>query len=141
LRWRQGDRAPFRIEDERDLEDLLRALLPLYFDDIRPEGRTPRYADGSRVDFRLAPERIAVAVKIARPSILVAQLTEQFREDAVYYRGRPDCRTLVVLVYDPEGRIPEPRSQEAAWSAREGEWEQRCILSTPEAAHSPQIPV
>ena len=67
LRWRQGDRPPFRVEDERDLEDLLRALLPLHFDDVRPEGRTPRYAAGVRTDFRLAPERIAVAVKVARP--------------------------------------------------------------------------
>lgn len=31
LRWRQGERPPFRIEDERDLEDLVRSLLPLYF--------------------------------------------------------------------------------------------------------------
>ena len=28
LRTRQGDRPPLRVEDERDLEDLLRALLP-----------------------------------------------------------------------------------------------------------------
>ena len=55
LRWRQGDRPPFRVEDERDLEDLLRALLPLHFDDVRPEGRTPRYAAGVRTDFRLVP--------------------------------------------------------------------------------------
>ena len=141
LRWRQADRPPFRVEDERDLEDLLRALLPLYFDDVRPEGRTPRYAAGVRTDFRLAPERIAVAVKVAPRPVLGASLTEQLKEDATYYRGRPDCSALIVLVYDPEGRIPEARSQEAAWSVREDEWELRCVISTAEAAHSAQIAV
>jgi hypothetical protein len=134
LRWRQGERPPFRIEDERDLEDLLRALLPLSFDDVRPEGRTPRYAAGVRSDFRLAPERLAVAVKVARPPVLGDRMKEQLCEDAAYYRGRPDCHTLVVLIYDPEERIPEPRTQEAAWSMREGEWQLRCVICTPEAA-------
>src|SRR5437879_5982002 len=40
LRVRQTNRPPYRIEDEHDLEDLLRALLALHFDDIRPENRT-----------------------------------------------------------------------------------------------------
>ncbi len=67
LRWRQGDRPPFRVEDETDLEDLLRAILPLHFDAVRPERRTPHYAAGGRTDFLLAAERIAVAVKL-RPA-------------------------------------------------------------------------
>ena len=140
LRWRQGDRPPFRVEDERDLEDLLRALLPLSFDDVRPEGRTPRYAAGVRSDFRLAPERIAVAVKLGAPPVLGDRLKEQRQEDAAYYRGRPDVRTLVVLIYDPEGRIPEPRTQEAAWSMREEEWQLRCVISSPDAAWSAHDP-
>src|SRR5438874_339984 len=40
LRSRQDGRPPFRVEDEKDLEDLARALLPLHFDDVRPECRT-----------------------------------------------------------------------------------------------------
>src|SRR5947209_8211643 len=35
LRTRQTDRPPFRIQDERDLEDLVRALLPLDFEAVR----------------------------------------------------------------------------------------------------------
>src|SRR5262249_19589729 len=54
LRVRQGDRPAFRVVDEKDLEDLLRALLPLYFDDVRPQSRTPRYAACTRTDFLLA---------------------------------------------------------------------------------------
>jgi hypothetical protein len=135
LRWRQGERPPFRITDEKDLEDLLRALLPLNFDDVRPEGRTPRYAAGTRVDFLLAPERVAVAVKLVRPPLLAEQIAGQMQEDETYYRVRPGCRTLVVLVYDPEGLLHEPRLLEAAWSVHEDEWNLRAVVAAPEPPH------
>ncbi len=137
LRWRQGDRPPFRIEDEKDLEDLLRALLPLHFDDVRPECRTPRYAAGTRTDLLLAAERAALTVKVVRPPFEASRLAEQLGEDADYYRGRPDCGVLVALVYDPEGTLHEPRGMEAAWSIREDDWELRCVVSTPAAASLP----
>src|SRR5437763_1122691 len=34
LRCRHGERPPFRVDDGYDLEDLVRALLPLHFDDV-----------------------------------------------------------------------------------------------------------
>lgn len=102
LRNRNGDRPPFRVADERDLEDLLRALLPLHFDDIRPECRTPSYASCTRTDFLLAPENIALTIKWAQPRI-----HEEMREDAAYYRCERKCRTLVLFVYDPESSLRE----------------------------------
>ena len=62
LRSRYLDRAPFAIQDEHDLEDLVRAVLALRFDDIRIESRTPRYALDTRVDFLLYPSGIAITV-------------------------------------------------------------------------------
>ena len=70
FRVRQGDRPAFRVNDERDLEDLLRSILPLHFDDIRPECRTPSYAAGTRTDFLLSPESIALTIKQAQPRVL-----------------------------------------------------------------------
>lgn len=103
LRVRHDARPPFRVADERDLEDLLRALLPLHFDDIRPEGRSPSYSAVTRMDFLLAPESIAVTLKLVQPHVL-----EQVAEDAEYYRIERKCRTLVVCVYDPEASLREP---------------------------------
>lgn len=103
LRTRYDDRPPFRVVDERDLEDLLRALLPLHFDDIRPENRTPSYAAITRTDLLLAPEGIALTIKLAQRRIL-----EQVPEDAAYYRHERKCRTLVLFVYDPESSLREP---------------------------------
>lgn len=98
LRVRHADRPPFRVADEYDLEDLLRAMLPLAFDCVRPECRTPRYAVGTRTDFLLATEGIAVTSKWARSGIV-----EQVAEDAAYYRRERKAGTLVVFVFDPEG--------------------------------------
>ncbi len=109
LRTRTGDRPPFRIVDERDLEDLLRSLLPLLFDDIRPESRTPRYSAVTRTDFILAPERIAVTAKYARTDRREPQLAAQLHEDAAYYRAQGNCDVLIAYVHDPEGVLREPR--------------------------------
>jgi hypothetical protein len=117
LRWRQTDRPPFRIEDERDLEDMLRALLPLHFDQIRLESRTPSYSPGTRTDLLLASPQIAISSKCVRPGISPEQLAGQVAEDAAYYwRNSATPRTLVVLVYDPENRLTHPRAMEQAWS-------------------------
>lgn len=109
LRWRQGDGPPFRVENERDLEDLVRAVLPLRFDEVRLESRTPRYSSRTRTDFFLPRGKIAITVKYVRGDLLEPQLREQWNEDIAYYRGWPSCRVLVGYIYDPEGLLHEWR--------------------------------
>jgi hypothetical protein len=105
LRTRHADRPAFRVHDIHDLEDLIRALLPLHFDEVRPEARTPRYATGNRTDFLLAPEQIALTVKLAGPDQRGPQLARQWHEDVAYYHRLRSCRTLVFFIYDAEGLL------------------------------------
>jgi hypothetical protein len=128
LRWRQTDRPPFRVEDGRDLDDLLRALLPLYFDDIRLEGRSPRYAAGNRTDFLLFPQQVVITAKLASPDLREAQISEQFQEDTAHCR-QLSCGRLIVFVYDPEGLLREPAVLERAWSSRQDDLDVRCIIA------------
>jgi hypothetical protein len=127
LRVRHGDRPPFRVADEHDLEDLLRALLPLHFDDVRPQCRTPRYATDTRTDFLLAPEHIVIAAKLIRADVREPQFAEQLREDAAHYRALPNCTTLVVYVHDPEALVREPQTL-ATGAQGEGELRVRCVV-------------
>jgi hypothetical protein len=61
LRKRHGSRLTLDVRDEYDVQDLLHALLRLYFDDIRPEEWTPSYASGSsKMDFLLKKEQVVV---------------------------------------------------------------------------------
>jgi hypothetical protein len=131
LRSRHGNRPPFRVEDERDLEDLLRAILPLHFDDIRPQSCTPSYASATRTDFLLAPERIVLTVKCVGPLLREPQLAEQMREDVVHWSKERTCRTLIGFVYDPEAVLRDALLLEAAWSVQEDGWEARCVITTP----------
>lgn len=107
LRWRQSDRPPYRIDDERDLEDLVRSLLPLYFDDVRLECRTPCYSARTRTDFLLPAEGIALTVKQTLPTIGEAQLLAQAEEDVAYYRKTREVPVLVCFVHDAEQRLRE----------------------------------
>ena len=128
LRDRHGDRPPFRVVDERDLEDLLRSLLPLHFDDIRPQSRTPRYSARTRTDFLLEPERIVVTVKIARTATREAQLAKQLQEDVEHYMAQEECRTLVAFIYDPEGLLRDVKTLTCGCDGKTDAFELRCVV-------------
>jgi hypothetical protein len=127
LRWRQTDRPPFRVEDERDLEDLVRALLPLCFDDVRPETRTPSYSPATRTDFVLPGPQLALTLKLMRPGLAMEPLSTQWDEDEAYYRQRGGVRVVVGFVYDPEGALASPGMLQTMVAAGEG-LERRCVV-------------
>jgi hypothetical protein len=102
----------FDVREERDLESLVRALLPIHFDDVRPEARTPRYAPGVRTAFRLPEIDAVVVAHLAGPGAGEDELSRCRTEDVDQYRDR--CRVLVFFVSDPQRRLPE--RVEAAWS-------------------------
>jgi hypothetical protein len=134
LRSRHADRPAFRVRDEHDLEDLLRALLPLQFDEVRREGRTPAYARCTRSDFRLGKEAgsvcLALTVKLVdRPGGEV-ELREQWPEDVAYYERLRDCRGLTAFVYDPEGTVRDVAQAEACWTARETGLKLGCVIAS-----------
>jgi hypothetical protein len=110
---RHGSRETLRIDDEYDVQDLLHALLLIDFDDIRPEEWTPSYAgSSSRMDFLLKNEQIVIETKKTRNGLGAKEIGEQLIIDIEKYKGHPDCKTLVCFVYDPEGRIRNPKGIE-----------------------------
>jgi hypothetical protein len=113
LRDRRENRPTLDVKDEYDVQDLFHALLTIHFDDIRKEEWTPSYAGGaSRMDFRLPEIESVVEMKMTRPNLSTKQLGEQLIVDIVKYRRHPACRTLFCVVYDPAGRISNPRGVE-----------------------------
>jgi hypothetical protein len=114
LRSRYNDRPPLDVQDEYDVQDLIHALLRLFFDDIRPEEWTPSYAGGcSRMDFLLKNEEIVIEIKKTRKGLDAGKLGEQLIVDIARYQAHPSCKTLICFVYDPEGRIANPRGVES----------------------------
>ncbi len=113
LTQRRDGRSTLIVKDEYDVQDLVHALLRQYFDDIRPEEWTPSYGGGSsRMDFLLKGHEIVVEVKMTRKGLLAKEVSEQLIIDATKYRQHGECKTLICLVYDPEGLVKNPRGIE-----------------------------
>jgi hypothetical protein len=113
LRHRHNHRETLEINDEYDVQDLLHALLRLFFDDIRPEEWTPSYAGkSSRMDFLLKDESIVIEVKKTRKGLESKEIGDELIIDIERYKVHPFCKNLFCFVYDPEERIVNPRGVE-----------------------------
>lgn len=109
LKDRYDDRTTIDVEDEYDVQDLLYAILQLFFEDIRKEEWIPSYAgSSSRMDFLLKNEKIVTEVKKTRETMKDKDLGEQLIIDIEKYKIHQDCKQLICFVYDPEGRIVNP---------------------------------
>jgi len=109
LRARHAGRATLDVSDEYDVQDLLHALLRVFFKDVRPEEWTPSYAGtSSRMDFLLRPEEIVIEVKMTREGLKQKELVDQLLVDIARYEEHPGCKSLVCFVYDPDGWIANP---------------------------------
>lgn len=109
LEDRYNNRDTITIKSEHDVQDLLHALLRIYFDDVRDEEWSPSYAGTSpRVDFLLKRKTIAVEVKYAYKGHSNKDIKKELAIDKDHYRSHPDCETLICFIYDPETLISNP---------------------------------
>lgn len=106
LKVRHSKRPQYVINDEYDVQDLLRAVLFLHFDDVREEEYSPSYAGGaSRIDFLLKSSGIVIEVKKTREGLSDKEIGSQLIGDIARYSVHPDIKFLVCFIYDPEERI------------------------------------
>lgn len=121
LRLRKEYRETLEIEDERDVHDLLCALLRVQFDEIGTDEWPPSRAGGDvRPVLLLDRNRIAVTVTKTRSGVAAREITDQLRKDASYSAAQTECTTLFCFVYDPDGRIGNPRSLELEFAGNGG---------------------
>jgi hypothetical protein len=114
MKDRRENRPTLEITDEYDLQDLFRALVKLFFEDLRPEEWTPSYAGGSsRMDFFLPEIDTVVELKMMRPTLSDKRLGEELIVDKDRYKKHPGCKTLFCIVYDPQHQLSNPRGIEA----------------------------
>lgn len=113
LARRFGNRPTLRVTDEHDAQDLLRSLLLVFLDDVRPESWTPTYAGGSsRVDFLLPDYRVAIELKHSRAGMTSKNLADELIVDRDRYKQLGDVSHLICLVFDYDGQLDGPRGLE-----------------------------
>ncbi len=116
MQRRRDKRDTLKINDEYDVQDLLRALLKVFFDDVRLEEWTPTYAGAaSKMDFLLKQEGIVIETKF---DLNDKDIGDQLLVDISRYREHPNCRTLICFVYDPRRAVRNPKGLERDLSKR-----------------------
>jgi hypothetical protein len=121
MRIRHANRTTVEIQDEYDVQDLMHALLRIFFEDVRDEEWTPSYAGGaSRMDFLLPDEHTVLEVKKTRNGLGSKEIGEQLIIDIARYQQHPKCKRLICFVYDPDGRISNARGLEKDLSKMHG---------------------
>jgi REase_DpnII-MboI len=99
------------VNDEYDVQDLLRAILTGLFGDVRGEETTPSHAGlSSRMDLYLKNEKIVIETKMTRSGLTQRKVAEQLAIDKEFYRSHDGCRALVCFVYDPGHHLRSPAS-------------------------------
>ena len=99
------------------MQDVLRTLLCLECDDIITETWRPPHAGATeRTDLVLPQHRIVIQAKKTKPGLGAKEIANQVAVEAEHYSTHPNCQTLFCFVYDPEGRIGDPRGLEASLS-------------------------
>jgi hypothetical protein len=130
LRKRREQRPTLDIGDEYDVQDLMHALLRIFFDDVRPEEWAPSYAGKStRMDFLLPNEQVVIEVKKTRQGLGAKELGTELIEDIVRYKPHPSCKQLICFVYDPESRVANPRGIENDLGSSEADFTVKVIIA------------
>ena len=117
------------IENEKDLQVLVHAILRLIYPDVRPEDQVPQKAGaGSRVDFLIRDAGVIVETKMTRKSLADKKVGEELLIDWGRYQRHPDCRGIFALVYDPNRYIHNPAGLEYDLSQGAAEISTRVIV-------------
>ena len=100
-------------KSEYDVQELLHALLWIFFTDVRREDPVPQRAGASsRTDFVLKKEEIIIEVKKTRSNLRDKEVGNELIVDIERYKARKDCKLAYCFVYDPDHFIRNPAGVE-----------------------------
>lgn len=105
-RPRDREGLPPQLEDEYDVQWLLRALLLPSVPDLVPEDPAPKLGGASsRLDFTSREARLGIEVKHLREKKHVSRMRDELMVDERQYQEHPYVETIVGFVHDPLGHI------------------------------------
>ena len=108
----QNFQAP-QIYREKDLQVVVLALLRLLYSNVNDEDPASKHAGGSSIpDFTIRDIGVAVETKMVRDGQKDKDVGAELLVDYGRYPKHPDCQAIFVIVYDPKGRLDNPRSLE-----------------------------
>jgi REase_DpnII-MboI len=96
--WRRAQRVTLAINDEHDVQDLLHALLLIFFDDVRREEPVPSFAGGSaKIDFLIPRLEMGIEVKKSRDTLKRSHIGAELIVDIAKYQNHPSVASCFAL--------------------------------------------
>lgn len=93
----------FEIQKESDVKKLLKALLGIYYENIKSEEPVESYVDiGSQIDLYIKDINYGIEIKLAKNSIQQRQIVEQINDDILKYQKLSNCEKIYFFIYNPE---------------------------------------
>src|SRR5271157_4245566 len=112
-RFSTAEKIIAQIENAFDVQYLFRAMMKIFFDDLRHEEPTPSHAGSyALMDFLLKEERISVEAKMASELYKDNKIGNDLLLDIARYKKHQDCMVLICLIYDPNDCISNPSALE-----------------------------
>lgn len=106
LKKRHGNRPPFEITDEYDVQDLFFALVLPIVPDIVAEDPTSKVANkSSRLDFTSKSTGIGIELKHVKSKADASRVRNEILVDEATYQEHPYVEMVVVFVHDPDEHI------------------------------------
>lgn len=134
LRHRYANReSTIYINDEYDVQDLLRSILKIFYTDVRAEDYSPSSAWwNSRIDLVLPSEKIIIETKMTSERLTDKQIWEQIAIDIVRYQNHPSFKTLIVFIYDKWDYIRNKRWLISDLERQSRNWKEIIVVINPE---------
>jgi len=100
--------SPFLLEQEKDVQDLLYAIIKTVFPDARVEEYTRKLAGGAkRIDIVIPYISTVIEVKLVRNKKHANGVADELRIDIESYHVHAYCKTLIAYVWDPNHLIED----------------------------------
>jgi hypothetical protein len=104
-----GALSTLSVENEKDLQGVVLAILRLMYDDVRPEDYISQHGGSrTRVDFFVADTGVMVETKMTRDSLRDKEVGNELLEDFGRYPSHPKCTGIFAFVYDPKKLLKNP---------------------------------
>ena len=113
LRLRGEYRDTIHVEDQQDVQDLFHALLCLEFEDIEADEWGPSESRETRqITFFVEQGQIGITLKKTKPGQGRTEISNELSLVTQQHSSHLTCKLLFCFIYDPEGRIGNPRGLE-----------------------------
>jgi|GEM_PF-2149064 hypothetical protein len=104
LRERRKDKVPFAMDDEYDVQDLLKCLMRAYFKYTIGENPILKVAGAksSRVDISIEEIGVLIEAKFVRSPIDQARIEKEISEDLTQYTAWSPLQKLIFVIYNSD---------------------------------------